>query len=143
MRNILIYGDSPDREVLIPMLERAKPIGDCQKESTFLTDSEQYYQAIRKAEAELVIVSAGGEPGRRGIRLAKNLAPAVPRIWVSDNLDDCLESYCLDCTWFLMKPLEKEEKELKLALTRFMHPEYLYYRDDDDEAILPEGGLPI
>jgi len=143
MLNILIYGDSPDREVLIPMLERAEPISDCQKEYTFLTDSEQYYQAIRKADADLVIVSVGGEPGHRGIRLAKSLAPAIPRIWVSDNLDDCLESYRLGCTWFLMKPLEKEEKELKLALTRFMHPEYLYYRDDDDEATLPEGGLPI
>lgn len=120
MLNILIYGDSQDREILLPMLERAKPISDYKKEYTFLTDSEQYFQAIQKAEADLVIVSAVGEPGRKGIRLAKKLAPTIPRIWVSDDLDDCIESYRLECTWFLMKPLENEEKELELAVSRFL-----------------------
>ena len=130
-----IYGSSREGEWLRSALDRAEPLRDVEKNYTCITDEASFLDALKDAAADLVIVAAGGEPGRRAIQAAKERAGHVPRLWLTDALDDVLEGYRMECLWCILKPPHKDFEELlTMALEKFM------LQRGNNVITFPQGG---
>ena len=115
MLNILIYGDEKDKDVVLKMLEASPSISYRQKKYIYHSDYDDYLQALKECEPELIIVIENGEQGRCAVNEALKVEPEVARLWFSDNKGYVTESYDLQCTWFAPKPLKQEILDKALA----------------------------
>lgn len=102
---VLIYGNGFDQDYLQGLLDRAEPIIQNDKVYCYVKTYKAFYEELQSKNYDLVVVSAK-EDGKKGIQAACENAPALPRIWISDNLAYLIEAQRL-ATWMLVEPVDE------------------------------------
>lgn len=109
--NILIYGNSHDRDFLAELIEGC---GEMQyrKIRFYKLDSyDSYIDELKRAVPQIIFVSEHGAEGMEAVIAAKNLQPDSSVIWFSDDEGFGSQSYRLGCTYFSAKPITSEIME--------------------------------
>lgn len=115
--NVLIYGNSDDKETLIRLMESQASMAFRILEFTQTDDYDQYVNLLQKKDYEMVFVTMDNAAGMEGVIAVQNLKPEMPIIWFSNDKYFVAQSYRLGVTYFAVKPIN--EKMIKLALDRY------------------------
>lgn len=111
MTDMIIYGKEDECEKL---LAYADNIDRCHVKQTEHYDTFLSY--LSEKEPSAVFILTDGADGMEGVIAAKNIFPAVPIVWISDDKGFGAQSYRLGCVFFTVKPLK--ERSALMAFSR-------------------------
>ncbi len=114
--NVLIYGNTRDKEILVQHMKSMASMAFRLLEVTQTDDYDQYLNLLQTKDYEIVFVMMDNAAGMEGVIAVQNLKPEISIIWFSNDKHFVAQSYRLGVTYFAVKPIT--EKTLKLALER-------------------------
>ena len=123
--DVLIYGNSREKEILIRHLKTEACMAFRKVRYSHAEDYDTYLKMLRKQKFDLVFVMADNAAGMEGVIAVQNVYPDTPIVWFSNDKNFVAQSYRLGVMYFSVKPID--EKAVRLALKRCQQKEELAY----------------
>ncbi len=106
---IFIYGLKDDYNGCVACLEEVNGLQYRLIEYTHADDYDDYIKRLTACDAQdLIIVIFDGAEGMEAVMASKRVWPDTPVIWISDDSNFGIQSYRIGCTFFGVKPVNKE-----------------------------------
>lgn len=107
---ILIYGTKEDCVSCISCLDDVAQLQYRHVEYARSNDYDEFVKALTEADnvIDLTVIISDGAEGMEAVMASKRSRPDVPAVWISDDANFAIQSYRMGCTFFGVRPVNKE-----------------------------------
>lgn len=107
---IIIYGSEKDYDNCVSCLEDVSQLQYRHIEYEHTSNYDKFVQTLDSTNDvyDLVIVVQDGAEGMEAVMASKRVCPDTPVVWISDDAAFGIQSYRIGCTFFGVRPINKE-----------------------------------